>query len=194
LVYNEIPVFYVIAEKSLDASHFASSSVSFSASSTPPLPPLAACYAVPLPSSSSYLSPQTSAISCSLALALLFLPSSVSSNRTTTCHGYRRPCSPWAAIISPFPLSSTPCQASPLSTGAPRPHPGANPSLDHPTDVHRRPSSAAASASPSTQPSSSSHPLLITLAGLHHLEEAPGPPHRVPSTPSMSEHRRRDQS
>jgi hypothetical protein len=36
LVYNEAPVFPIIAEKSLDASHFASSSVSFSASSAVP--------------------------------------------------------------------------------------------------------------------------------------------------------------
>jgi hypothetical protein len=112
----------------------------------------------------------------------------------TACHGCRCPCSPWAAIISPSPLSSTPCRASPLPTGAPQPHPGANPSPDRPTDVHRRPSSAAASASPSTQPSSSSHPSPITLAGPHHLEEAPGPPHRASSTPSMPKHRHRDEA
>jgi hypothetical protein len=112
----------------------------------------------------------------------------------TACHGRRRPCSPWAAIISPSPLSSTPCRASPLPTGAPRPHPGANPSPDHPTDVHHRPSSTAASASPSTRPSSSSHPLPITLAGPHHLEEAHGPPHRASSTRSMPEHHYRDQA
>jgi hypothetical protein len=149
---------------------------------------------VPLSSSfSSYLSPQTSPLlSCSRP-SLPFLPSA-SSNRTTRCHGRRRPCSPWAAIISPSPLSSTPCRASPLPTGAPRPHPSANPSPDRPTDVHRRPSSAAASASPSTRPSSSSHRSPITLAGLHHLEEAPRPPHRASLTPSMPEHRRRDQA
>jgi hypothetical protein len=112
MVYNEVPVFSVIAEKSLDASHFASSSVSFSASSTLPLPPLAACCAVPLPSSSSYLSPHTPLLSCSRP-PLPFLPSSASSNRTTRCHGCCRPYSPWAAIISPSPLSSTPCRASP---------------------------------------------------------------------------------
>jgi hypothetical protein len=112
----------------LDASHFASSSVSFSASSAPPLPPLAACCAVPLPSSSSsssYLSPHTPLLSCSRP-PLRNLPSSASSNRTTRCHGRRRPCSPWAAIISPSPFSSTPCRASPLPTGAPQPHPSAN--------------------------------------------------------------------
>jgi hypothetical protein len=125
---------------------------------------------------------------------LPFLPSSASSNRTTACHDRRRPCSPWAAIISPSLLSSTPCRASPLPTGAPRPHPGANPSPDRPTDVHRRPSSAAASASPSTRPSSSSHPLPITLAGLHHLEEAPGPPYRASSTLNMPKHRHHDKA
>jgi hypothetical protein len=132
-------------------------------------------------------------LSCSRP-PLTFLPFSASSNRTTRCHGRRRPCSPWAAIISPSPLSSTPYRASAFPTGAPQPHPGANPSPDRPTDVHRRPSFVAASASPSTRPSSSSHPSPITVAGLHHLEEAPGPPHRTSSTSSMPEHRHRDQA
>jgi hypothetical protein len=76
LVYNEDPVFSVIAEKSLDASHFASSSVSFSASSAPPLPPLAACCAVPLSSSSSsYLSPAYPPLLTCSRPPLPFLPS-----------------------------------------------------------------------------------------------------------------------
>jgi hypothetical protein len=151
--------------------------------------------AVPLSSSSSsYLSPQTPPLLSCSGPSLPFLPSSASSNRTTRCHGRRRPCSSWAAIISPSLLSSTPCRASPLPTGAPRPHPGANPSPDRPTDVHRRPFSAAASASPPTRPSSNSHPSPITPVGPHHLEEAPGPPHRASSTPSMPEHHRRNQA
>jgi hypothetical protein len=182
LVYNKVPIFFVIAEKSLDASHFASSSVSFSASSAPATACRLLCRALSS-SSSSYLSPHTPLLFCSRP-PLPFLPSSTSSNRATRCHGCRRPCSPWAAIISPSLLSSTPCRASPLPTGAPRPHPSANPSLDRPTDVHRRPSSATASASPSTRPSSSSYPSPITPTGPRHLEEAPGPPHRASLTPA----------
>jgi hypothetical protein len=91
------------------------------------------CHALSSPSSS-YLSPHTPLLFCSRP-PLPFLPSSTSSNRATRCHGCRRPYSPWAAIISPSPLSSTPCRASPLPTGAPRSHPGANPSLDGPTGV-----------------------------------------------------------
>jgi hypothetical protein len=76
LVYNEIPVFSVIAEKSPDAFPFSSSSVSSLRALCCPYHrrATAVARAVPLPSSS-YLSPQTSAIRCSFALALLFLPS-----------------------------------------------------------------------------------------------------------------------
>jgi hypothetical protein len=155
--------------------------------------------AVPLPSSSSYLCPQTSASIPSFTLLL----SPSSSFPSFFCFFEQNHPLPWpppplftvGSHHQPLPaLLDPPCRASPLPTGAPRLHPGANPSPDRPTDVHRRPSSAAASASPSTRPSSSSHPSPITLVGLHHLEEAPGPPHRASLTPSMPEHRRRDQA
>jgi hypothetical protein len=42
--------------------------------------------------------------------------------------------------------------------------------------------------------SSSSYPSPITQARPHHLEEAPRPPHRASSTPSMPEHHRRGQA
>jgi hypothetical protein len=94
---------------------------------------------------------------------------------------------PLAALLAPLPSFSTSYRCSPTP-------PGANPSPDRPTDVRRRPSSAAASASPSTRPSNRSYPSPITPAGPHHLEEAPGPPHRASSTPSMPEHRHHDQA
>jgi hypothetical protein len=83
---------------------------------------------------------------------------------------------------------------SPRRSEAPRSHPSANPSPDGPTDVRRRSSSVAASASPPTRPSSNSHTSLITLAGPHHLEEAPGLAHRASSTLNMPEHHCRDQA
>jgi hypothetical protein len=158
----------------------------------PPLPPLAACCAVPLPSSSSYLSPHTPFLSCSrpplpsfLLLLLRTEPPRAMAAATPVSVGSHH---------QPLPALLDPCRTSPLPTGAPRSHPGANPSPDGPTDVRRRSSSIAASASPPTRPSSSSHPSPITPAGPHHLEEAPGPAHRASSTLNMPEHHRRDQA